>query len=74
MADRRRGDAELLGSLLEAEVPRRGFEGSQLAERRQFPHAEIVDELNSALNEFFNFALRKELLHDRQANSARGVL
>ena len=56
MADRGRGNAELIGRALEAQTPRGGFESPQFAKRWQMPHGKIIDELNSSLPEFFDFA------------------
>src|SRR5262249_50623502 len=56
MADRGWGNAEFGGGFLETEMPRGGFEGTQLDERRQPFHAATLDELHSSPTEFFGFA------------------
>src|SRR4029453_8158551 len=60
MADRGRRHAKLFGRASEAQMPRGGLKGAQLAKWRKFSHARIIDEFSSASAEFFDFASTAE--------------
>jgi hypothetical protein len=62
MADRRRSDAQLGGSQLEAEMPGGCLKRTQFGQRRQFSHAGILDEFISSVPEFFEFAVSNPAL------------
>ena len=49
VADRRRGEPELVGGVLEAQPSRRRFKSAQRAQRRQASHPTSIDEFRSSI-------------------------